>query len=52
MDSRANAWAWRRKLSPAEQEDVIRRTADVASRFYSDDELAVIPSRNRRIAAQ
>jgi hypothetical protein len=41
MDSRANAWAWRHRLSAAEQEDVIERTADVASLFYTSDELRV-----------
>ena len=41
MDSRANAWAWRHRLSTAEQEDVIERTADVASLFYTADELMV-----------
>lgn len=41
MDSRANAWAWRKRLTPAEQEAVIERTADVAGLFYSDDELSI-----------
>ncbi len=41
MDSRANAWAWRQRLSHDEQEEIIERTADVASLFYSGDELAV-----------
>jgi hypothetical protein len=45
MDSRANAWAWRQRLSPEEQEDVIARTADVASLFYSGDELVVSETR-------
>lgn len=39
MDSRANAWAWRHRLSAPDQEDVIERTADVASLFYAEDEL-------------
>ena len=39
MDSRANAWAWRKRLTPDEQEMVIERTADVARLFYSAEEL-------------
>ncbi len=40
MDSRANAWAWRKRLTVEEQELVIERTADVARLFYSDEELS------------
>jgi hypothetical protein len=41
MESSANAWAWRDRLSPAEVTAVIRTTRPVAERFYSPDELAV-----------
>jgi hypothetical protein len=40
MDSRANAWLWRARLSPREIDTIVERTHDVASRFYSDAELA------------
>ena len=39
MDSRANAYAWRTRLSPEEIETVLRSTRDVAGRFYSQAEL-------------
>jgi hypothetical protein len=41
MQSRANAWAWRERLSPEEIAAVIRTTRSVASEFYSPSELAV-----------
>jgi Sulfotransferase family len=41
MQSRANAWAWRERLSPEEIAAVIRTTRPVASEFYSPSELAV-----------
>jgi hypothetical protein len=41
MDSRANAWAWRERLSAGEQAEVIERTSDVASLFYTPGELSV-----------
>ena len=50
MDSRANAWAWRKRLTPAEQEAVIERTADVARLFYSDDELSIQGTEPRDIS--
>ena len=50
MDSRANAWAWRKRLTPAEQEAVIERTADVAGLFYSEDELSVKESESHDVS--
>ncbi len=41
MESKANAWAWRDRLSTQEIADVIRATRHVASKFYTPDELAV-----------
>jgi hypothetical protein len=41
MESSANAWAWRDRLSPAEAAAVIRTTRPVAERFYGPDELAL-----------
>jgi hypothetical protein len=41
MESKANAWAWRDRLSTQEIADVIRTTRPVASQFYSSEELAV-----------
>jgi hypothetical protein len=41
MDSKANAWAWRRRLSPDEAATVIDATRPVAERFYRADELAL-----------
>ena len=41
MESSANAWAWRDRLSPAEAAAVIATTRSVAEQFYSPDELAV-----------
>ena len=41
MESRANAWAWRDRLSPAEAAAVIHRARPVAERFYGPDELAL-----------
>jgi hypothetical protein len=41
MDSKANAWAWRDRLSPAEAAEIIAATRPVAERFYRPDELAV-----------
>jgi Sulfotransferase family len=41
MESKANAWAWRDRLSTQEIADVIRTTRQVASQFYSSEELAV-----------
>jgi hypothetical protein len=41
MDSKANAWAWRDRLSPGEAEGIIAATRSVAERFYRADELAV-----------
>jgi hypothetical protein len=40
MDSRANAWAWRTRLSDAQIAAILNRTIDVASAFYTQDELA------------
>jgi Sulfotransferase family len=41
MESKANAWAWRERLTTREITDVIGVTRPVASQFYSPDELAV-----------
>jgi hypothetical protein len=41
MDSKANAWAWRSRLSPEEAKAIIDATRSVAGRFYRPDELAV-----------
>jgi hypothetical protein len=41
MDSRANAWAWRDRLSPDEAAGIIAATRSVAERFYRPDELTV-----------
>jgi hypothetical protein len=41
MESKANAWAWRDRLSADEIAGVIGTTRPVASQFYSADELAV-----------
>ncbi len=41
MESKANAWAWRERLTTQEITDVIRITRPVASQFYTSDELAV-----------
>jgi Sulfotransferase family len=39
MQSHANAWAWRERLSPDAIAEVIERTGDVAERFYTPAEL-------------
>jgi hypothetical protein len=41
MESRANAWAWRDRLPPAEAAAVIHTARPVAERFYGPDELAL-----------
>jgi hypothetical protein len=41
MDSKANAWAWRGRLSPGEAAGIIAATRPVSERFYAADELAV-----------
>jgi hypothetical protein len=41
MDSKANAWAWRDRLSRGEAERVIAATRAVAELFYRPDELAI-----------
>ena len=41
MDSKANAWAWRRRLAADEANAVIEATRPVAERFYGADELVV-----------
>jgi hypothetical protein len=41
MDSKANAWAWRGRLSADEAARIIAATRPVAERFYGADELAV-----------
>jgi sulfotransferase family protein len=41
MDSKANAWAWRRRLAADEANAVIEATRPVAERFYGADELAL-----------
>jgi hypothetical protein len=44
MQSRANAWAWRARLSDAHIAEVIERTRDVAERFYTPSELEGRPA--------
>ena len=39
MQSQANAWAWRDRLSAAHISEVLDRTRDVAERFYTPAEL-------------
>jgi Sulfotransferase family len=39
MQSQANAWAWRDRLSAEQVADVLERTRDVAERFYTPAEL-------------
>jgi len=39
MESRANAWAWRQRLSPAEIAQILERTRAVAERLYTLGEL-------------
>jgi hypothetical protein len=41
MDSKANAWAWRRRLPENEAAAIVDATRPVAARFYSGDELVV-----------
>jgi Sulfotransferase family len=41
MQSADNAWAWRDRLAPDEARIVLRRTRDVAARFYAPDELVL-----------
>ena len=43
MQSQANAWAWRDRLSAEHVAEVIERTRDVAEGFYSPAELAGLP---------
>ncbi len=43
MDSRANAWAWRDRLTVEQVATVRERTEDVAGIFYTDAELAGEP---------
>jgi hypothetical protein len=55
MQSQANAWAWRERLSAAHVAEVIDRTRDVAESFYTADELegrpVVTPHAGREAAA-
>jgi Sulfotransferase family len=44
MQSQANAWAWRDRLSDAHIAQVIDATRDVAERFYTPDELQGRPA--------
>ena len=44
MQSQANAWAWRERLSDAHIAEVIERTRDVAEHFYTPSELEGRPS--------
>jgi hypothetical protein len=39
MQSGANAWAWRDRLTAEQAADVVARTRDVAKRFYTPAEL-------------
>ena len=43
MQSQANAWAWRDRLSAAHISEVLDRTRDVAERFYTPAELEGAP---------
>jgi hypothetical protein len=38
LDSRANVWSWKGRLSPREVDRVRRGTADVAPAFYTDED--------------
>ena len=44
MQSQANAWAWRDRLSADHVAEVIERTRDVAQRFYTLGELEGRPA--------
>ena len=44
MQSQANAWAWRERLSDAHIAEVIARTRDVAEQFYTPGELEGHPA--------
>ena len=44
MQSQANAWAWRDRLSDAHIAEIIESTRDVAERFYTPSEIEGRPA--------